>query len=48
MIGVIYNPVKSEKINFEKYNYFLIKMLPLGKNPGWRSGHGHISPWSRS
>ena len=33
-IGLIYDPVKSEKITFEKYKTFLIKMLPLGKNPG--------------
>jgi hypothetical protein len=44
-IGVIHNPEKSEKINFEKYKTFLIEMLPLGKNPGWSSGHGQIPSW---
>jgi len=33
---------------FEKYKTVLIKMFPLGKNPGWGSGHGHLSPWSWS
>jgi len=45
IIGVIYNPVKSEKKTFKKYKTFLIKMLPLGKNLEWGSGHGHIPPW---
>jgi len=31
-----------KKKTFEKYKTFLIKILPLGKNPEWWSGHGHI------
>jgi len=49
-IGVIYNPVKREKINFWKVWNFLIKMLPLGKNTEWGQamviyplGQGHFT-----
>ena len=42
------NAVKMKKKTFEKFKNFLIKMLPLGKNPEWGSSHGHIPPWSWS
>ena len=42
------NAVKMKKKTFEKFKNFSIKMLPLGKNPEWGSGHGHIPPWSWS
>ena len=37
------NAVKMKKKTFEKFKNFLIKMLFLGKNPEWGSGHGHFT-----
>jgi len=39
------NAVKMKK---KLSKNFLIKILPLGKNPEWGSGHGHTTPWSWS
>ena len=42
LIGVIYNPVKSEKMNFRKVKNFFYKNVALWQKPRMGSGHGHI------
>ncbi len=42
------NAVKMKKLNLRIVKTFFIKMFPVGKNPEWGSGHGHIPPWSWS